>query len=192
MLAVLADGRDVIAVDRHADARLRAGIDVEDLLALARRGDHLVLGHHEAVPRGGADQELAAGLVHEHLDEVVVLLEIDHQAYRLAVAAAAGQLARLQREELAVGREHAAILSVVEALMRPFQAVALLELELREIVLVALQGADPALVGQDHRDRLLLDHRLVEVDVDRRAHRRIAVRRRPSSVFFDQRLATSA
>ena len=51
--------------------------------------------------------------MHEHLDEVVVLLEVDHQPHRLAVAAPARQLVRFQREELAVGGEHAASLSVV-------------------------------------------------------------------------------
>ncbi len=54
------------------------------------------------------------------------------------------------------------------------QAVALLEVELGQIVLMAPQRADPALLRQDDGDGLLLDQRRVEIDVD---DRRIGERR---------------
>ena len=54
-------------------------------------------------PEVAAMQQLAAGLVHEHLDERVVLFQVDHQPHRLAVTAPARQLIGRQREDLAVG-----------------------------------------------------------------------------------------
>ena len=51
------------------------------------------------------DQQLAAGLVHEQLDRVARLLDVDHQPERLAMAPAPGQLVGAQRIEAAIGGE---------------------------------------------------------------------------------------
>ena len=108
--------------------------------------------------------------MHDKLDDIVVLLEVDHKADRLAVPAPAGKLACFQREELAVGREQHELVGG-RRLDCPFQAVTLLEVELRQIVEVPLHGPDPALGGEHDGDGLLLDHRLVEVDLDGRCIR---------------------
>ena len=55
--------------------------------------------HHEAAPVGAGHQQLRAGPVGEGRDEVGALLQIDHQADRIAEAAPAGQLGRFEGEE---------------------------------------------------------------------------------------------
>ena len=57
--------------------------------------------------------------------------------------------------------------------MMILSVVALLEIELRQVVLMAFEGANPALVGEDDRDRLFLEHGLFEIDVDRGRQREL-------------------
>ena len=71
-------------------------------------------------------------------------------------------------------------LSVVVGPDGALEAVALLELELGGILHVPLHGADPALLGQDHGDRLLLDHRLHRGRPRSSGASARTVRRRPS------------
>ena len=88
-------------------ARASSGsVDVEHLLALAGIGEAFVLRHDEAAALRARDQELAAALMTEHGDDVRLLLQVDEQPDRLAVAAAARQLRRVERVEAAVGGEH--------------------------------------------------------------------------------------
>src|ERR1700730_18215318 len=67
-LAVFADRRHQFAHGRRDGARFIGRRDVEHLLALARIGDALVLGHDESSPLLAGDDELAAALVAEHGD----------------------------------------------------------------------------------------------------------------------------
>ena len=160
-LAVLADHRDVVAVGRHAEHGLRRlAVTFSTCLPLRVVATHLVLGHDEAVAARGGDQQLAAGLVDEELDDVVVLLQVDHQAHRLAVAAPARQLVGVQRVEPCRWWQNSSSLSVVCALTARFSLSPCLNVELVELVLMALERADPALLGEDDGDRLLLDQRL--------------------------------
>ena len=79
--------------------------------------------------------------------------------------------------------------SVVSALNDEFAAVAILVDEARSVLEMTLHGPDPALLRADDGDRLLLDHRLLEVDIDLRrfgkigaalAERRSSCRTSPS------------
>ncbi len=82
-----------------------SGGHVQHLLALAGHGHDLVLGHDEAVAARARDEELAAGLMNEQLDRVGRLLDVDHEAERLAVPPAARQFVGAQRVEAAIGGE---------------------------------------------------------------------------------------
>ena len=82
-------------------------VDVEDLLALAGVGDRRRRpARRSRARREPATSSFVPGLVGEGRDDVGALVEIDHQADRIAEAAPAGQLRRLEREDLAV-RGHA-------------------------------------------------------------------------------------
>ena len=84
-------------------SRLSPG-DVQHLLALAGIGDHFVLGDDEAVAVGSTTSSLRPGDGRRGR-RCPALLEVDHQAQRLALAAAARQLVGRERVDLAAGRE---------------------------------------------------------------------------------------
>ncbi len=104
-LAVLADRRHQLALDRRDGARFVGRLDVEHLLALARIAQALVLGHDESPARFARDHELAAAPIAEHRDDVGLLLDLAVEPDRLAVAAAARQFRRLDGVAAAVGGE---------------------------------------------------------------------------------------
>ena len=135
------------------------GSGVEHLFAGAAEGDGLVLGEDEAVALFRGQEAFGAGLVHEDVDEADAVVEVDHQAQRLAMAASAGELVAGEREEAAVGGEDQ---KLVGGLGRDQEGelVALLELQLRGVLDPALGGADPAAVGENDGDRLAHDHGL--------------------------------
>src|ERR1700726_883352 len=88
-LAVLADRRHQFAFDRRDGARRVGRLDVEHLLALARISQALILGHDKAPARLAGDDQFAAALIAEHGNDIGLLLELDVESDRLAVAAAA-------------------------------------------------------------------------------------------------------
>ena len=149
----------------HANPRLGVGIDIQHLLALARRSQHLVLGHDKTVPGRRAYDQLATRFMDEQLDDFVALLEIDHETHRLAMPAASRELIAFQSEELPVRREDDELVGR-RSTHGPLETVAMLEIELREILGMAFERADPALLGENDRDRLLLDQRLLDIDLD--------------------------
>ena len=104
-LAVVADDRDAVAFGRRAHRSLIARADIQHLLALARRGNDLVLRHDEAMAARAGDQQLAAFHVLEQLDRIRSFLDVDHQAEGLAVATPARQLVGAERVEAAIGGE---------------------------------------------------------------------------------------
>src|SRR5262249_41268758 len=133
----------------------------EHLLALAGIGEALVLGHHEAAALRARDQELASALLAEDGDQVVLLLEIDEQPHRLAVAAAARQVGGIERVETPVGGEDQAF---GRGLRREgeSQGIVGLECDAGKVGDVAAQRTDPALLGYYDRDRLALDQRFLD------------------------------
>ncbi len=155
-LAVLADRGDQFALGRRDGAGFVGRLDVEDLLALAGIGEALVLGNDKAPALLARDDQLAAALIAEHRDHVGLLLELDEQPDRLAVAAAARQLRRLDGVAAAVGGED-------QKLRRrlgkegELETVVGLECQAREVGDLAAQRADPALFRHHDRDRLALD-----------------------------------
>ena len=165
--AVLTDGCDVIAVDRNADARLLRLGHVQDLLALARRGNDLFLRNDKAVRAGRSHEQFARSIVDEYLRNIVVFFEIDHEAHGLTVSPAARKRIGFEGEELAVRREQNELVRG-ERFQGALQFVALLELELRQVILVALERPDPSLLGQDDGDRLFLDEGGFKIDIDLR------------------------
>ena len=94
----------VSPIGGHDQPRLVGAGDVEHLLALAGIGDQFVLGDDEAVAGGRGDDALAARAIDEEIDDVLALFDVDHQAHRLALAAAAGQLVAAEGVDLAAGR----------------------------------------------------------------------------------------
>ncbi len=81
------------------------------------------------------------------------------------MAPAPGQLVGAERIEAAIGGEEQQRVGGLR-LDRALQPVALLEGETVVFGLMAPDGADPALLGEDDGDRLLLDHRLGELGLD--------------------------
>src|SRR4029077_7847217 len=104
-LAVLADRRDELALDRRDGARFVGRLDVEHLLALAGIAEAFVLGHDKSPARSARHHELAATLIAEYRDHVGLLLDLAVEPDRFAMAAAAGQLRRLNGVAAAVGGE---------------------------------------------------------------------------------------
>src|SRR6202051_1138227 len=88
-LAVLANRRHQLALDRRDGTRFVRRFDVEHLLALASIAEALVLRHDESPARFARNQKLAAALIAEHRYDIGFLLEVAEQADRLAMAAAA-------------------------------------------------------------------------------------------------------
>ncbi len=103
----------------------------------------------------------------EHPRQLRALVDIGEKADRLAMAATAGQFRGVEGESLAIGREHENFRGRLREEGR-LQPVVALELKRRQILHVPLEGADPALCRDDDGDRLALDHRLGEVDVNGR------------------------
>ena len=90
-------------------------------------------------------EQLRAGPVREGRDEVGALLQIDHEADRIAEAAAAGQLGGVEREEAPVVRHHDDLVGGLGEEGR-LQRVVALELHAGEIGLMALhaRGSSPS------------------------------------------------
>ena len=109
-------------------------------------------------------------VMHEQRRDIMILADIRHQAHRLAVSAPAGQGRHGKREELAVcGKQHQLVRRL--RLQHPAHTVPCFEGELGDIVKVAAQSPDPALVRANHRHRFFLNHRLLDIDI--RSGRRI-------------------
>src|SRR5262249_42563943 len=105
--------------------------------------------------------KLSTAFVAEYGDQVVLLLEIDEQPHRLAVATPAWQLGAIKRVEAAVGREHQALRSGLGR-EREFQGIVALEGDAGKVCHSAAQRANPAFLGHHDRDRLALDQRLLD------------------------------
>ncbi len=93
--------------------------------------------------------------------------KIDHQADRLAKAAATRQLVAGQRVEAPIlGKQQDLVRCL--GMKNKGRAIALLVFELGIKLLMPLHGADPALFGTDHGDRLTLHEDLGGIKVDLR------------------------
>src|SRR5215204_5582409 len=163
-LAVLADDRDVVAGGLDRDREPRLAVDAHDIAAFAGVGDRVVGRDDEAAPFRAREQQLHAGPVGDGRDDVGAVVEIDHEADRIAEAAPAGQLRGLDREHFAVRSDDEELCGRLGE-ERDLEPVVALELDAGKIGDVALQGADPALLRHDDGDRLALDHRLGEIDL---------------------------
>src|SRR5690349_20276768 len=159
-LAAFAQRRDRIGALWHDTEGLRLLLvgEVQYLLAVLGLGHDLVLGDDEAAAGIRRHQEPATALHHREIDDVLLVAELDHQADRLAMAARAGELVAAQGVEAAVGAEHQDLVDRlgVHGKARPV-AFLVLELACRLVVEMALGGADPAFLGQDHGHRFALD-----------------------------------
>src|SRR6185437_2101393 len=158
-LAVVAEQRHDVAVDRDADLRQRSLPRHQHLLARARLRQRLLAGGDEAAPVAGGEEELLLRAVGEQRDDVVLVWQVDHQAQRLAMAASAGQPVDRQRIETPVAAEDD---DAVGGLRRHDEArpVAFLVLDLGGGAVMPLHRADPALFRAQHGDGLALDQRL--------------------------------
>src|SRR4030095_3784168 len=105
-LAVFADARDLLALEHAHRTRLVGRLHVEHLLALARRAETFIFGDDEAFALMACDYEPASAHERNHRDDVALLLEIDEQPHRLAMAAPTGQLRTFERVEAPVRAEH--------------------------------------------------------------------------------------
>src|ERR1051326_7085882 len=154
--AVLADKGGHIARGRDADSGARAGCRAQYLLAGAGLRQRLLAIDEEAAAVIGRDEQFEAGPVGEQRDDVVLVRQVDHQTDRLALAAPAGQLVGGERIEAAVcAKDDQAVGGFGRH--RKARPVAFLIFLVGEIDVVSLDGADPALLGTQHSDRLALD-----------------------------------
>ena len=79
-----------------ATARLLPSGDIENLFALAGVGDDLAFRNDETISGRRRDQEPALRIEGEDGDDILVLVHVDKNADRLAVAPPARQPRRLQ------------------------------------------------------------------------------------------------
>src|SRR3546814_4060503 len=86
-LAVLADDRHVVSLDRTTDRCLHALAGIEDMPAVLGLRHHLVLGHQEAAAVGRGHEQRAAGLVdersEEHTSELQSIMRSSYAAFCL-------------------------------------------------------------------------------------------------------------
>ena len=136
-----------------------AAFGVDHLATLAGFGDQLIHLRHETAPAGCREQQpppLARG--HDG-DDRIAAIDIHHGSDRLAKSSRAGQLVRAQRVETPAGRGDQQLVGRLrlEALRK---LVAFLVFHAGNIVAMALHRTDPAALGDDHGQRLALDHGL--------------------------------
>ena len=148
--------------------QLHLVLEVDDLPPLACFGEQLVGHRREAAPDAGSEQQLGPRLVDDQRDDLCGRVDVERVADRLAEAARAGQLVGTDGEEPAiVGGEQQLVGGL--RVDRESRAVAFLELEVAVERNMAPGRADPPALREDHRDRLLLDHRVhAELDGRRR------------------------
>src|SRR5882762_5538445 len=144
----------------HRRASLRALAHFHEVLPLPRLGDEIAELADEAQARRAAHEERLPGRAKAHPDDVVGG-RVDQRVDRRAVAAARGDGGGIDGESLARGGEHDHGVGGL-ALEGLQQRVAVLEGQRGEVDAVAAAGADPALLRQDHGDRLL-EHRDLEL-----------------------------
>ena len=155
-LAVVADDRDGVA-GTVAIARASFGMSTLrtclPLRVVPTQSSSLTT---KPCPSWLAIRNLRPPLLTNSDDDRRLLLHVDEQTDRLAMAATARQLCDIERIEFAVGGEQQQFRGGLRE-ERKTELVVVLEGEPREILDMALQRADPALVGDDDRDRLALD-----------------------------------
>ncbi len=153
---VRGQGCNEIRVFNHETGFLNGNsrFHLHEILALPGLGDQVAELAHEAKARRAVHEELPAHVAGGDPDDVVG--GVDQGVHRRAVAAAGGNVGSLPREALARCRQHDDRVGGL-AFQGLQQRVAVLEAELRHIEGVAGARADPALLRQDHGDRLL-DH----------------------------------
>ena len=166
----------MIALGGDGEAGDRRRLDAEHRAALAGGGDQIVLGGDEAAPVVGRDQGLCPGDIGPDRDNGSRLLDVGHQPQRLAERAPARQFRGVERERLAVARQHQQFRGRLGE-ERALQAVVALEGRPRDIGDMAFHRANPTFSRQQHGDRLALDQRLGEIhhDIGRRLEARAAL-----------------
>src|SRR5690606_37215872 len=104
---------------------------------------------------------LAGRLMDKGCENVLIILHVDYDADRLAMAAATRQLVGTQGINLAAGRDEQ---ELVRRLRRKgkLQGIAFLEGQSGGVGNMAPKSAYPALLRDNNGDRLLLDHRLLD------------------------------
>ena len=162
--AVFTYGGDMVSLDRHDQSGDFARIDIEHLTPFACIGDHIVRADHKTAADRRGHQQFAARFVRPDFDNIRAFIQIDHQPDRITEAAPARQFRRLQREHLAVGHHHQQFGGGFGE-EREFQPVIALELQARQILLVAFQRTNPAFFRHNYSQRLALDHRFGQVDI---------------------------
>ena len=144
---------------------LRIALEVDDLPPLACFGEQFVGGRTEALARVRHQQQALLRLVDDQRHDMRAGIDIQRIAHRFAKAARAGQLVRADREEPPlVGRQQQLVGSL--RMDHEGRTIAFLVFEILIQRQMSLCTADPALLRQDHRYRLLLDHR-VHAEFDR-------------------------
>ncbi len=138
-------------------AQLGIALEVDHLPPLARLGKQLVHLGGEALAGGRGQQQLPLRPVHHQPGDPGIGVDIDHALHRFAETARTGQLVRAQRVEPAIVRGEQQLVRGL-AMDRESRPVAFLELPFLVQRQVSARRADPAPLGEDHRDRLLLDH----------------------------------
>ena len=108
------------------------------------------------------DEQPAVCGVHEGGNDVLVVLHVDDDADRLAVAAPAGQPVGADRVELAAGGEDEDLVRGLRG-KGQLERVAFLEGQRRIVGQMAFHRPQPAFFRHDHRHRLALDHGMVNV-----------------------------
>ncbi len=137
-------------------------LHIHHLLTLAGIGDRFILGHYEAIAFMRYKQKLGLWIVNEGRQDILIILHINEDTDRFAMAAPARKRVRTNGEELATCREEQQLVSCL-SMESQLELIAFLECQRREISHMALHRAQPALFRHNNCNRLTLDHRLMNV-----------------------------
>ena len=118
----------------------------------------ILFGHNEPIPHRGRQDQLARRCVDQNIDDLRLIWQINHQAHRLAHAAAPRQGRGLDRIEPSIIAHHDQFIGGI-GMEGKARAIAIFEFQLAAQVDMAGHCADPAHVRTDHCDRLFVDHR---------------------------------
>ena len=93
----------MVVADNREGLGLLIGLQVEGLLSIFGLCDNVIFFDDEAAARVGGDEHAPSTLEDEHVDDLVAVGQVNHEADWFAVSASARQLVHTDSVEPAIG-----------------------------------------------------------------------------------------